>query len=92
MVCRNLTPIVEPIINASGNHSCYEYGEVSHFKRVCPKLRDKGGNGRGREFVIDTRDEINDLNVVIDMFPVNNVYTSVLFNSGSDKSFITPNF
>lgn len=90
--CRNLAPVVKTRNNAGGNYGCYEYGEVCHFKKECPKLKDQGGNGRGRAFVIGARGEINDPNVVTDTFPVNNVYTLVLFDSGTDRSFITPKF
>lgn len=42
--------------------------------------------------MIGSRDQTNDLNVVTGTFPVNNAYTSILFDSGVDISFINPKF
>lgn len=42
--------------------------------------------------MIETRVEIDDPNVVTGMFPIKNVYASILFDLGIDKSFIILNF
>lgn len=42
--------------------------------------------------MIGARDTIQDPTVVTCTFPVNGLYTTVLFDSGVDKNFITPKF
>ncbi|XP_023760065.1 uncharacterized protein LOC111908470 [Lactuca sativa] len=71
---------------------CYECGEVGHIKKECPKLRSQGGIGRGRAFVIRSREAIQDPSVVSGRFLIDNLYASILFDSGADRSFITPIF
>lgn len=40
----------------SGNRNFYEYGRTNHFKRDSSKMRNQGGNARGRAFFIGTND------------------------------------
>lgn len=42
--------------------------------------------------MIGNRDAIQDPTVVTNTFPINNLYATILFDSGADKSFITPTF
>ncbi|XP_052627241.1 uncharacterized protein LOC128133747 [Lactuca sativa] len=71
---------------------CYECGEVGHIKKECPKLKSQGGIGRGRAFVIGSREAIQDPSVVSGTFLIDNLYAAILFDSGADRSFITPTF
>ena len=71
---------------------CYEYGEVGHFKRECPNLRSQGVSGRCRAFTIGSKEAIKDPSVVFCMFLINNLHATILFDSGADRSFITPTF
>lgn len=43
-------------------------------------------------FVISMKDAIQDPTVVTGIFHVNNLYASILFDYGAERSFITPNF
>ncbi|XP_021979509.1 myb-like protein A [Helianthus annuus] len=52
-----------------------------------------GGNGaRGRVFTIGAGDARNDGNVVTGTFTVNNLFASVLFDSGADLSYVSLEF
>ncbi|GKA11797.1 putative reverse transcriptase domain-containing protein [Tanacetum coccineum] len=70
-----------------------------HFKRDCPKLKNnnrgnQGGNGHAPAKVYAVgRVGINpDSNVVTGTFLLNNRYASVLFDTGSDRSFVSTTF
>ncbi|GJU55577.1 putative reverse transcriptase domain-containing protein [Tanacetum coccineum] len=59
----------------------------------CPKKRDpRGEEPRGRAYVIADTEKQQGPNVVTGTFLLNNRYATVLFDSGSDKSFVNTNF
>ncbi|GJW70976.1 putative reverse transcriptase domain-containing protein [Tanacetum coccineum] len=72
-----------------------------HFKRDCPKLKNKdGGNGNAQGWVYVVRNAEKrgnasgnpDSNVVTGTFLLNNRYASILFDTGADRSFISTAF
>ncbi|GKF35765.1 putative reverse transcriptase domain-containing protein, partial [Tanacetum coccineum] len=72
-----------------------------HFKRDCPKLKNKdGGNGnaQGWMYAVENAEKKRnasgnpDSNVVMGTFLLNNRYTSILFDIGADRSFISSAF
>ncbi|GKA21367.1 putative reverse transcriptase domain-containing protein [Tanacetum coccineum] len=82
-------------------NGCFECGAPGHFKRDCPKLKNKdGGNGNAQGWVYAvgnaekkgnaSRDP--DSNVVTGTFLLNNHYASILFDIGADRSFISTAF
>ncbi|GJR27042.1 putative reverse transcriptase domain-containing protein [Tanacetum coccineum] len=86
--------------NPKGN-DCFECGAPRHFKRDCPKLKNKdGGNGSAQGWVYAvgnaekngnaSRD--SDSNFVMGMFLLNNLYASILFDTGADRSFMSTAF
>ncbi|GJX86261.1 putative reverse transcriptase domain-containing protein [Tanacetum coccineum] len=86
---------------APKGNGCFEYGAPRHFKRDCPKLKNKdGGNGnaQGWVYAIGNAEKrgnasVNpDFNVVTGMFLLNNHYASILFDTGADRSFISTAF
>ncbi|GJW26920.1 putative reverse transcriptase domain-containing protein [Tanacetum coccineum] len=86
--------------NPKGN-GCFECGAPGHFKRDCPKLKNKdGGNGNAQGWVYavgnaEKRGNASrnpNSNVVTGMFLLNNRYASILFNIGADRSFISSAF
>ncbi|GJY11008.1 reverse transcriptase domain-containing protein [Tanacetum coccineum] len=70
-----------------------EYGEKGHTRNRCPKRNNpQGGNATGQAYLIREAEKGQGPNVVAGTFLINNRYASVLFDSGSDKSFINTSF
>ncbi|GKD83127.1 putative reverse transcriptase domain-containing protein [Tanacetum coccineum] len=73
--------------------TCYDCGEQSHTRNRCPKKvkQEEVREFCGRAYAIkDT--ETKGPNVVTGTFLLNNRYASVLFDSGSDRSFVNTRF
>ncbi|GJW72174.1 putative reverse transcriptase domain-containing protein [Tanacetum coccineum] len=86
---------------APKGNGCFEYGAPRHFKRDCPKLKNKdGGNGNAQGWVYAVRNAEKrrnalgnpDSNVVTGTFLLNNHYASILFDTSADRSFISTAF
>lgn len=75
---------------AGGVRTCFECNLPGHLRKDCPRLKNQGGPGRA--FVIGTGDARQDPTVVTGTFLINNLYASVLFDSGADRSFISHTF
>nr|GEZ85195.1 hypothetical protein [Tanacetum cinerariifolium] len=72
---------------------CYECGEKGHTQNYCPKKNNpQGEQARGRAYVIKEADKDQGPNIVMGTFLLNNRYATVLFDSGSDKSFVNTSF
>ncbi|GKF41836.1 putative reverse transcriptase domain-containing protein, partial [Tanacetum coccineum] len=74
---------------------------LGHFKRDCPKLKNKdGGNGnaQGWVYAIGNAEKRGNAsgspnsNLVTGMFFLNNYYASILLDTGADRSFISTAF
>nr|GFC85881.1 hypothetical protein [Tanacetum cinerariifolium] len=67
--------------------------EKGHQKRDCHKLKKngQGGNNRGAVYKLRVMDVQQDLKVVTGTFLLNNRYANALFDSGTDKSFVSTN-
>nr|GFD48275.1 putative reverse transcriptase domain-containing protein [Tanacetum cinerariifolium] len=79
-------------------NGCFECGASGHFKRDCPKLKNKNGgnkNAQGWVYAVGNAEKnenapVNpDSNVVTGTFLLNNRYASILFDTGTDRSFIS---
>nr|GEV06731.1 hypothetical protein [Tanacetum cinerariifolium] len=76
--------------NPKGN-GCFECEATGHFKRDCPKLKNKDRekvNARGWVYAVGNADS----NVVTGTFLLNNLYASIIFDTGADRSFISTAF
>ncbi|GKA31602.1 putative reverse transcriptase domain-containing protein, partial [Tanacetum coccineum] len=84
-------------------NTCYECGGQGHYRNECPNLRNqncgnKTGNKSGqneakaRAYAIGGGGANPDSNVVMGTFLLNNRYTSMLFDSDSDRSFVSTTF
>ncbi|GKA45289.1 putative reverse transcriptase domain-containing protein [Tanacetum coccineum] len=79
--------------NARPTVTCYDCGEKGHTRNYCPKRKDpQGEEARGRAYVIKDTNKQQGPNVVTGTFLLNNRYATVLFDSGSNKSFVNTSF
>ncbi|GJV02129.1 putative reverse transcriptase domain-containing protein [Tanacetum coccineum] len=85
--------IVATGANAQPVWTCYDCGEQGHTRNRCLKKvkQDEIGEVRGRAYAIKDA-EPQGPNVVTGTFLLNNRYASVLFDSGSDRSFVNTRF
>ncbi|GKA65091.1 putative reverse transcriptase domain-containing protein [Tanacetum coccineum] len=81
--------IVATGANTQPIRACYECGDRNHNRSQCPNRNNQiGGNTTGRAYAVREAEQRQGLNVVASTFLINNRYASVLFDSGSDKSFV----
>ncbi|GKE43712.1 putative reverse transcriptase domain-containing protein [Tanacetum coccineum] len=79
--------------NSRPTVTCYDCGEKGHTRNYYPKRKDpQGEEARGCAYVIKDTKKQQGPNVVTGMFLLKNHYATVLFDSGSDKSFVNTSF
>ncbi|GKC27365.1 hypothetical protein Tco_1034659 [Tanacetum coccineum] len=79
--------------NAQPVWTCYDYGEQGHTRNRCPKKVKQEGTGEVRRRAYAIKDaEPQGSNVVMGTFLLNNRYASILFDSGSNRSFVDTRF
>ncbi|GJS39722.1 putative reverse transcriptase domain-containing protein [Tanacetum coccineum] len=73
--------------------TCYDCGEQGHTRNRCPRKdkQEEVGEVRGQAYAIKDA-EPQGLNVVTGTFLLNNQYAFVLYDSGSDRSFMDARF
>ncbi|GKD82603.1 putative reverse transcriptase domain-containing protein, partial [Tanacetum coccineum] len=79
--------------NTQRGVTCYECGVQGHYKKDCPKLRNKNqrnqaGNGNAMGMAGTNLNS----NVVMGTFLLNNRYALILFDAGADRSFVSTAF
>ncbi|GJX46481.1 putative reverse transcriptase domain-containing protein [Tanacetum coccineum] len=79
--------------NAKPIWTCYDCGEQGHTRNRCPKKvkQEEVREVHGRAYAIKDA-EPKGPNVVTSTFQLNNQYAYVLFDSGSDRSFVNTRF
>ncbi|GJS56922.1 putative reverse transcriptase domain-containing protein [Tanacetum coccineum] len=79
--------------NAQPIPTCYDCGEQGHTRNRCPKKvkQEEVGEVYGRAYAIKDA-EAKGPNVVTGTLLLNNQYAFVLFDSGSNKSFVNTRF
>ncbi|GKC36705.1 putative reverse transcriptase domain-containing protein [Tanacetum coccineum] len=82
-------------------NGCFECGASGHFKKDCPKLKNKNEgsvNAQGWVYAVGNAEKKGnasrdlDSNVVTGTFLLNNRYASILFDTSADRSFISTTF
>ncbi|GJY48253.1 putative reverse transcriptase domain-containing protein [Tanacetum coccineum] len=79
--------------------TCYECGAQGHFRSDCPKLKNENqgnqagnGNAVASAYAVGTTGTNPNSNAVTGTFLLNNHHTSILFDTGADRSFISTAF
>nr|GEU35876.1 putative reverse transcriptase domain-containing protein [Tanacetum cinerariifolium] len=77
--------------------TCFECGELRHFKKNYPKLKNNGnanknGRAQGKAYVLGEGDTNLESNTVTGTFLLNNHYASILFDTGDDRCFVSTAF
>nr|GEU48435.1 hypothetical protein [Tanacetum cinerariifolium] len=77
--------------------TCFVCRELRHFKKNCPKLKNNGNanwnsGARGKAYVLGGGDSNPESNTVTGTFLLNNRYASILFDTGTDRSFVSTAF
>ncbi|GKD93707.1 putative reverse transcriptase domain-containing protein [Tanacetum coccineum] len=80
-------------VNAQHIRAYYECRDRNHDRSRCPNLADqRRGNVTGQAYALRDAEQGHGPNVVTGTFLLSNRYARVLFDSGSDKSFVNSGF
>nr|GEX07743.1 putative reverse transcriptase domain-containing protein [Tanacetum cinerariifolium] len=80
-------------VNTQSTPVCYGCEERGHTWNYCLKKNNpQGEEAHGRAYMIKEADKDQGPNVVMGTFLLNNCYAIVLFDLGSDKSFVNTSF
>ncbi|GJT83891.1 putative reverse transcriptase domain-containing protein [Tanacetum coccineum] len=79
--------------------TCFGYGGQGHYKCDCPKLKIQNQRNKaakndacGRAYALGGGDGNPDSNVVTGTFLLSNLYAYILFDSGTDRHFVSTTF
>ncbi|XP_071687980.1 uncharacterized protein [Rutidosis leptorrhynchoides] len=81
---------------------CKREGHIAknsgHFRNQCPKKKENdgntsnAGNAKSRAFVMTAEEAHSDDEVITGMFLVNDLYATILFDTGADKKYVSTEF
>ncbi|XP_022033024.1 uncharacterized protein LOC110934143 [Helianthus annuus] len=73
--------------------ACFQCGDTTHLCNRCPQLNQEQQIAAcGRAFNLNANQARNNNDVVNGMFLFNNLYASILFDTGANKSFVSVEF
>ncbi|GKE85587.1 putative reverse transcriptase domain-containing protein [Tanacetum coccineum] len=93
-----ITMIIHVLLNATSvtELAIWLATVEGHFKRGCPKLKNnnhgnqgRNGNALAKVYVVGRAGTNPNSNIVTGTFLLNNRYASVLFDTGTDRSFVS---
>ncbi|GKA17194.1 putative reverse transcriptase domain-containing protein [Tanacetum coccineum] len=97
----NVTKFYNKRLGERSRSATVQQVQQGHFKRDCPKLKNKDGgnrNAQGWVYVVGNAKKRGNAsgnsnsNVITGTFLLNNRYASILFDTGADRSFISSAF
>src|SRR5919199_961675 len=71
------------------SRACYNCGDTGHLANRCPKPKQQKGTAPSRVHALTVTEARNDPNVVTGTFLLNDIYASVLFDTGAVDSFVS---
>nr|GEV48548.1 hypothetical protein [Tanacetum cinerariifolium] len=104
--CRSPTVVADQralVENQINTVMCYECGKRGYYRSDCPKLKNQNrgntnGNAarsseaRGRVYALGGGNSNQDPNIVMGTFLLNNCYAFILFDTGTDRRFVSTAF
>ncbi|XP_035837690.1 uncharacterized protein LOC110898590 [Helianthus annuus] len=92
LVCRNCKKPGHNYRDCREPRKCFKCGETGHYSDSCPKRNEEPNKARGRAFVLNTEEARRNPDVITGTFLLNNFYAKILFDTGTDRSFISEHF
>ncbi|KAK1421863.1 hypothetical protein QVD17_24549 [Tagetes erecta] len=86
----NRAQVIVPALNQA--RAYFQCGDPNHMRPQCPRLANPTPPARGRAFNINVNQAQTNNDVVNGTFLINHHYTSVLFDSGAHRSFVSLEF
>nr|GEU51476.1 microtubule-associated protein RP/EB family member 1C-like [Tanacetum cinerariifolium] len=88
---------LDEAIEVQNTSTCFECREPKHFKKNCPKLKNNGNANEndgalGKAYVLGGRDSNPESNTVTGTLLLKNRYALIMFDTSTDRSFVSTAF